>query len=120
MNEAKALLKAERARATKELLLELMRNPVVQIVAGYLVIELLQNIGYTNETLQIKDALTGKVTVQPLRPIIPSQAGTVAEAGLLVAVAMQQPATMEIAKAMISAGADIGMKLIPSALTALK
>jgi hypothetical protein len=95
----------------------LLSNPVVEILLGYLAIEYCQTHGSI-----VKDKW-GRIDKDASVPLIPQVAGTVAEAGLLVAIAMQQPATLELMKSLISAGGEgmkYGAKLIPGALSALK
>lgn len=116
-------LKAQREERLFDLAHDVMRNPLVEIVLGYVIIEALQNIGLTKERHRIKSALTGNIIDRPILPIIPETAGSVAEAGLLVAVALQQPGGYDFIKTVIGAGGEalkMGAKLIPGALTALK
>ena len=91
--KAEAIRVAE-IKAQADNLRELLHNPVVEIVAAYVIIELLQR--YPSD-----------------RPIIGSVAGTVAEAGCLAAVGMQQLAPLAPA---IAQGTESIAKVIPGLL----
>lgn len=67
LKAARQVAKAEMHKHDIELIREFVRNPVVEIIAGYVIIEALQKQG-----------------------IVPSIAGTVAEGGILASVAYQQ------------------------------
>jgi hypothetical protein len=118
----------------------LLKNPVLEIVLGYLFIEWAQS-------RVVDEITTPAIPPQPglqwdwktgflgnlwdkgtpgkteKHYLIGPTAGSIAEAGILVAVAMQQPATMELMKSAIAAGGEsMGtlLKLLPAAFTALK
>lgn len=92
-------MKAEAVRiaeikAQADTMREMLHNPVVEIIAAYVIIELLQR--YPSD-----------------RPIIGSVAGTVAEAGCLAAVGMQQIAPLAPS---IAQGTESIAKVIPGLL----
>lgn len=81
-------------KAQADTMKELLHNPVVEIVAAYVIIELLQRYPAN-------------------KPIIGSIAGTVAEAGCLAAVGMQQIAPLAPS---IAQGTESIAKVIPGLL----
>ena len=81
-------------KAQADTMREMLHNPVVEIIAAYVIIELLQR--YPSD-----------------RPIIGSVAGTVAEAGCLAAVGMQQIAPLAPS---IAQGTESIAKVIPGLL----
>lgn len=85
-SEAYKIAKLNAQSKQIQAILEILRNPVVEILLGYLVIEYAQN-----------------------KKIIGSVAGTVAEGGILSAVALQQLAPLTPA---IVAGTEAGGKIV--------
>lgn len=81
-------------KAQADTMREMLHNPVVEIIAAYVIIEMLQR--YPSD-----------------RPIIGSVAGTVAEAGCLAAVGMQQIAPLAPS---IAQGTESIAKVIPGLL----
>jgi len=129
-------LDQELIKSTVDSAVNLLKNPVLEIILGYLVIEACQKIEVGesitesgSDPLWLKGLKSmigipwSKQTVTTKGYLIPHTAGTVAEAGILVAVAMQQPATLELLKSAITAGGESMstlLKLMPAAFTALK
>jgi len=81
-------------KAQADNLRELLHNPVIEIIAAYVIIEMLQR--YPSN-----------------RPIMPSTAGTIAEGGCLAAVGMQQLAPLA---PYIAQGTESLAKAIPGLL----
>jgi len=95
---AREARKIQQLQSEKEIILALLKNPVFEIVAGYVLIETLQKA-----------------------ELMPSLAGTIAEGGILTAVAFQQlaPILPDLLKAttegigMVTEGIGMVAKAIP-------
>lgn len=105
-----------RMQADRELILALANNPVFEIIAAFLAIEYCQTHGD-----MVVDKW-GRIDKEASRPLIPPLAGSMAEAGVLVAVALQQGG-MDLLKASVVAGGEslkAVTKLLPASLAVLK
>ena len=86
--------------------LEIVKNPVIEILLGYLVIEYLQTIPINRTAEQLRRI--GRDERSDIA-IIPAKAGTIAEAGILAAVALQQLAPLSPA---LAAGSEASGKVL--------
>lgn len=103
-------------QADRELITQILSNPVAEIILAYLIIEYCQTHGEI-----VKDKW-GRIDTDLSHPLIPAMAGSVAEAGVLVAVALQQGGLDLVKSAIAAGGASLSTlaRLAPKALTVLK
>lgn len=87
-----AKLQAKTAKENR--VMELLRNPVVEIILAYLIIETLQKIpiGEVDKTVRVFGFPIRSTTEKQF--LISDKAGTVAEGAILAAVALQQLAPL--------------------------
>jgi hypothetical protein len=100
------------------LISQLLSNPVVEIVAGYLAIEWAQRKIVSYTAWEVDPILGAPHAVIQANPLIPPLAGSVAEAGLIVAVALQQGGAPVLSK-IFEGGADVmkmGLGIVPNVL----
>lgn len=86
---AKIEAKSKRDMAAKEMILSGLTNPVVEILAGYALIGFMKTIKVGRAEKYVSPlgfSWGGEVDV----PLLSDSAGTVAEAALLITIAMQQ------------------------------
>lgn len=96
----KAEIRLEQQKMLKDSALEIIKNPVLEIVAGYLLLEWAQHqiVGASEQQTTtgwqwnplVSPFPLPKITRQEEHHLIDNTAATVAEGGLLVAVCLQQ------------------------------